>query len=39
MHRAERLAMAQLPYHPQYIDAGTAFNADLVQPLNFVSRK
>jgi hypothetical protein len=35
LHRAERLAMAQLPYHPQYIDAGTAFNADLVQPLNF----
>lgn len=27
--------MAQLPVHPQYIDAGTSFNADLLQPLDF----
>jgi len=24
-----------LPVHPQYIDAGTSFNADLLQPLDF----
>ncbi len=35
LHRLERLAIAQLPYHPQYLDAGTAFDADLNQPLNF----
>ena len=27
--------MAQLPYHPQYMDSGTGFNADLQQPLDF----
>ena len=35
MHRLERLAVAQLPYHPQYMDAGTSFNADLQTPLDF----
>ena len=35
MHRLKRLAVAQLPVHPQYIDAGTSFNADLQQPLDF----
>lgn len=35
MHRLKRLAIAQLPVHPQYIDEGTSFNADLVQPLDF----
>jgi len=35
MHKLKRLAMAQLPVHPQYIDAGTSFNADLLQPLDF----
>jgi hypothetical protein len=35
MHRLKRLAVAQLPVHPQYIDAGTSFNADLVQALDF----
>jgi hypothetical protein len=35
MHRAERLAVAQLPYHPQYLESGTSFNADLQQPLDF----
>jgi hypothetical protein len=35
MHRLERFAVAQLPYHPQYLDAGTSFNADLQQPLDF----
>ena len=37
MHRLERYGMAQLPYHPQYMDAGTGFNADLQQPLEFGS--
>lgn len=35
MHKLKRLAIAQLPVRPQYIDAGTTFNADLVQPLDF----
>jgi hypothetical protein len=35
MHRLRRLAIAQLPYHPQYFDAGTRFHAELVDPLNF----
>lgn len=37
VHRLERLAVAQLPYHPQYMDAGTSFNADLQTPLDFGS--
>ena len=35
MHKLERIALAQLPLHPQYIDAGTTFNAELLQPLDF----
>ena len=35
IHRLERLAIAELPYHPQYFDAGTRFNAELLDPLNF----
>ena len=35
MHKLKRLAIAQLPVHPQYIDEGTSFNADLQQPLDF----
>lgn len=35
MHKLKRLAIAQLPVHPQYIEAGTSFNADLLQPLDF----
>jgi hypothetical protein len=35
MHRLKRLAIAQLPLHPQYFDAGTRFNAELVDPLDF----
>ncbi len=34
-HRFERYAVAQLPVHPQYIDAGTVYFAELQQPLNF----
>lgn len=36
-HKLERYAVAQLPYHPQYMDSGTSFNADLKQPLTFGS--
>lgn len=35
MHRLERYGVAQLPYHPQYLDAGASFNADLRQALDF----
>jgi len=35
MHKLKRIALAQLPVHPHYIDAGTSFNADLLQPLDF----
>jgi hypothetical protein len=35
MHKLKRIALAQLPVHPQYIDEGTSFNADLQQPLDF----
>ena len=35
MHRLKRLGVAQLPVHPQYMDAGTSFNADLKTPLDF----
>jgi hypothetical protein len=37
MHRLERFAVAQLPYHPQYMDPGTSFNVDLRRPLDFGS--
>ena len=35
VHKLKRIALSQLPLHPQYIDAGTSFNADLLQPLDF----
>jgi len=35
MHKLKRIALAQLPVHPQYIDAGTSFNAELQRPLDF----
>ena len=35
MHKLKRMALAQLPVHPQYIDAGTTFSANLLQPLDF----
>jgi hypothetical protein len=34
-HKAERYTLAQLPVHPQYIDAGTVYFAELQQPLDF----
>jgi hypothetical protein len=38
MHRAVRVAIAQLPFHPQYIDAGTLYFAELQKSLDFGSR-
>ena len=35
MHKVKRIVLAQLPVHPQYLDAGTSFNANLLQPLDF----
>lgn len=35
VHRIERYGMAQLPYHPQYMNAGESFDADLQRPLEF----
>ena len=35
MHRLKRLALAQSPYRPQYMDQGTTFNADVQEPLSF----
>jgi hypothetical protein len=35
MHRAVRMGIAQLPVHPQYIDAGTLYYAELQEPLKF----
>ncbi len=37
MHKLKRIALAELPVHPQYIDSGTSFNADLLKPLDFGS--
>jgi hypothetical protein len=35
VHRVERFGIAQLPVHPQYIDAGTVYFAELQEPLDF----
>ncbi len=35
MHKIERYGVSQLPVHPQYIDAGTVYFADLAEPLDF----
>jgi hypothetical protein len=35
MHKVKRFVVGSLPVHPQYIEAGTSFNADLQQPLDF----
>jgi hypothetical protein len=37
VRRVERYAIAQLPVHPQYIDAGTVYFAELLEPLDFGS--
>src|SRR6202046_2852614 len=35
LRKVERYAISQLPVHPQYIDAGTVYLAELRQPLDF----
>jgi len=35
LHKIRRYAVAQLPVHPQYIDAGTVYFAELEKPLDF----
>jgi hypothetical protein len=37
MHVVTRYAVAQLPVHPQYINAGTLYSAEVSQPLDFGS--
>ena len=37
VRKIERYVVAQLPVHPQYIDAGTVYLAELQQPLDFGS--
>jgi len=37
MHLVTRYAISQLPVHPQYIDAGTLYSAEVTQPLDFGS--
>jgi hypothetical protein len=37
LHTVTRYAVARLPVHPQYIDAGTLYTAELLQPLDFGS--
>jgi hypothetical protein len=37
LHKIERYAVAQLPVHPQYVDAGTVYFAELEEPLDFGS--
>jgi hypothetical protein len=35
IHRLKRMVISELPFHPQYFDAGTRFNAELLDSLNF----
>ena len=37
MHRLERFAVQQLPVHPQYVNVGTVYFAELQEPLDFGS--
>jgi hypothetical protein len=37
MHRLERYVVSQLPAHPQYLNAGTRYYAELQEPLVFGS--
>ena len=39
MHRLKRLALAQSPYRPQYMDLGTTFTAEVREPLRFGSEQ
>jgi hypothetical protein len=35
MHKIKRYAVAQLPVHPQYLDPGSVYFAELKEPLDF----
>jgi hypothetical protein len=35
MHKIKRYGLSQLPIHPQYLDAGTVYFAELQEPLDF----
>jgi hypothetical protein len=35
MHRLEHYLVAQLPFHPQYLEAGSLYSAELLEPLDF----
>jgi hypothetical protein len=35
MHKIKRYAIAQLPVHPQYLDPGSVYFAELKEPLDF----
>jgi hypothetical protein len=35
MQRLKEAAINQLPYHPQYLQAGTLYTADLIEPIAF----
>jgi hypothetical protein len=37
IHRLERFAIGEMPVHPQYIEAGTTYFAELQEPLDFGS--
>lgn len=37
IHRLEHFAVEEMPVHPQYIEAGTAYFAELQEPLDFGS--
>lgn len=37
VHRMERYALAELPYRPEYLDKGTAYDVRLTAPLKFGS--
>jgi hypothetical protein len=39
MHKIERYAVAQLPLHPQYLEAGSVYFAELEQPIDFGSEQ
>ncbi len=39
IHKLKRMAEAELPYHNQYLDNGSSFDADLKQPLDFGTEK
>lgn len=39
IRRLERLFISEMPIHPQYIDVGTRFNAELLEPLDFGSEQ